>query len=80
MSPSIWQLLIVLLIVVLLFGTKRLSSLGKDLGGAIRGFKEGVRDASAPAAPQAPAAPKAVESQAPGGEVIDGTVEKKETA
>jgi len=41
---SIWQLLIVLLIVVLLFGTKKLKSLGTDLGGAIKGFKKAVND------------------------------------
>ncbi|MCC2617200.1 twin-arginine translocase TatA/TatE family subunit [Aestuariibacter halophilus] len=44
MGISIWQLLIVLLIVVLLFGTKRLKSLGGDLGTAIKGFKSAVSD------------------------------------
>ena len=39
---SIWQLAIVLLIVVLIFGTKRLKSIGSDLGGAIKGFKKAV--------------------------------------
>jgi sec-independent protein translocase protein TatA len=42
MGPSIWQLLIIVLIVVLLFGTKRLSSLGSDLGSAIKGFKNSL--------------------------------------
>ena len=41
---SIWQLAIVLLIVVLIFGTKRLKSIGSDLGGAIKGFKKAVDD------------------------------------
>lgn len=41
---SIWQLLIVLVIVILLFGTKRLKSLGSDLGSAIKGFKSSVSD------------------------------------
>ena len=41
---SIWQLLIVLAIVVLLFGTKRLGSIGSDLGAAIKGFKKSVKD------------------------------------
>ncbi|MEO0435890.1 MAG: twin-arginine translocase TatA/TatE family subunit [Pseudomonadota bacterium] len=41
---SIWQLLIVLAIVVLLFGTKRLRSLGSDLGGAVRGFRKSMQD------------------------------------
>lgn len=40
---SIWQLLIVLAIIVLLFGTKKLGSLGSDLGSAIRGFKDSVK-------------------------------------
>lgn len=39
---SIWQLLIILAIVVLLFGTKRLSTLGTDLGGAIKGFRKSL--------------------------------------
>lgn len=41
---SVWQLLIVLLIVVLLFGTKRLKSIGGDLGEAIKGFRKSVND------------------------------------
>ena len=39
---SIWQLAIVLLIVVLIFGTKRLKSIGSDLGGAFKGFKKSM--------------------------------------
>lgn len=39
---SIWQLAIVLLIVVLIFGTKRLKSIGSDLGGAVKGFKKAI--------------------------------------
>ena len=39
---SIWQLVIILVIVLLIFGTKRLKGLGGDLGGAIKGFKEAV--------------------------------------
>jgi sec-independent protein translocase protein TatA len=41
---SIWQLLIILLIIVLLFGTKKLKTLGTDLGGALKGFKQAVKD------------------------------------
>jgi len=41
---SIWQLLIILAIVVLVFGTKRLKNMGSDLGGAIKGFKKAVSD------------------------------------
>lgn len=43
---SIWQLLIVLLIVVLLFGTKKLKGIGGDLGGAVKGFKKALNDES----------------------------------
>jgi sec-independent protein translocase protein TatA len=41
---SFWQLLIILVIVMLLFGTKRLSSLGSDLGNAIKGFRNAMRE------------------------------------
>jgi sec-independent protein translocase protein TatA len=41
---SIWQLLIVLLIVVMIFGTKRLKDIGQDLGGALKGFKKAMSD------------------------------------
>ena len=41
---SIWQLLIVLAIVIMLFGTKRIRSLGTDLGGAFKGFRDAVKD------------------------------------
>lgn len=43
---SIWQLLIILVIVVLLFGTKRLKNIGSDLGSAVKGFKKSVTDES----------------------------------
>ena len=39
---SVWQLLIILLIVVLIFGTKRLKSIGSDLGGAVKGFRKAM--------------------------------------
>ena len=42
--PSIWQLLIVLAIVILVFGAKRLRNLGGDLGGAVKGFKTAMSD------------------------------------
>ncbi|EED32197.1 putative mttA/Hcf106 family [gamma proteobacterium NOR5-3] len=41
---SIWQLLIILAIVVMLFGTKRLRSLGSDLGSAVKGFRSSMQD------------------------------------
>jgi sec-independent protein translocase protein TatA len=45
---SLWQLGIVLLIVVLIFGTKKLKSIGGDLGGAVKGFKRAMSDDDAP--------------------------------
>jgi sec-independent protein translocase protein TatA len=73
---SIWHWLIVLVVVVLIFGTKKLRNIGQDLGGAVKGFKEGMKtpeDAAAAAAsdPQQPA------QQIPG-KTIDAEV-KKET-
>lgn len=43
---SIWHWLIVLLIIALVFGTKKLRNIGSDLGGAVKGFKEGMKDAN----------------------------------
>ena len=44
---SMWQLLIVLVIVIVIFGTKRLTSMGGDLGGAVKGFRKAMGDAEA---------------------------------
>ena len=54
-SFSIWHWLVVLLIVVLVFGTKKLKNIGSDLGSAIKGFKDGLKDGGA-AADTAPTA------------------------
>lgn len=43
---SIWQLLIILVIVVLLFGTKRLKNIGSDLGNAVKGFRSAMNDSN----------------------------------
>ncbi|KGM41906.1 preprotein translocase subunit TatA [Aquabacterium sp. NJ1] len=53
-SFSIWHWLIVLLIVVMVFGTKKLKNVGTDLGAAVKGFKDGMKDGttSADAPPQ----------------------------
>jgi sec-independent protein translocase protein TatA len=58
-SFSIWHWLVVLLIVVLVFGTKKLKNIGTDLGGAVKGFKDGVRDGGASAAGTDAATPPA---------------------
>ena len=56
-SFSIWHWLIVLLVVVMIFGTKKLKNIGSDLGEAVKGFKEGVKGAENAAPGSAPAAP-----------------------
>ena len=55
-SFSIWHWLIVLLIVVMVFGTKKLKNIGSDLGGAVKGFKDGMKDGGASAEEAKPAA------------------------
>ena len=69
-SFSIWHWLIVLVIVLLVFGTKKLRNIGADLGGAVRGFKEGMKGADE----QKPAAG---EIAAPG-TTIEGEVKDKQ--
>jgi len=68
---GIWQLLIILVIVVMLFGTKRLKNLGSDLGGALKGFKTAIKEDEE----------EQVEKIDDGvtGETIDSTAEKVET-
>lgn len=70
-SFSIWHWLIVLLVVILIFGTKKLRSLGTDLGGAVRGFKDGMKseeDKSQQAKGEIPAST---------GQTIEGEVKDK---
>ena len=67
-SFSIWHWLIVLLIVVMVFGTKKLRNVGKDLGGAVSDFKSGMKsgeDATKAATAEAPpvAAPNVIEGE-----------------
>jgi sec-independent protein translocase protein TatA len=54
-SFSIWHWLIVLLIIVLVFGTKKLKNIGSDMGAAVKGFKDGIREGAAPETPVPPA-------------------------
>ena len=63
---SIWQLLIILLIVVMLFGTKKLRNLGSDLGGALKGFKTAMKEG------------EDEKSDSSDGESIDSTAKKAE--
>ncbi|MBW4047640.1 MAG: Sec-independent protein translocase subunit TatA [Proteobacteria bacterium] len=61
---SIWHWLIVLVIVMMVFGTKKLKNIGTDLGQAVKGFKDGMRDAEA-SEPPAPATSSAQTAQLP---------------
>jgi sec-independent protein translocase protein TatA len=62
---SIWHWLIVLVIIMLVFGTKKLRNIGSDLGGAVKGFKEGVKEGSADSAPSSdPQASKTIDVDA----------------
>ena len=71
MGISIPQLLIILLIVALLFGTKKLRSIGSDLGSALKGFKNAMKEDD----PEA-----AAKSDEEEGKVIEGEVQQKEQA
>lgn len=62
---SIWHWLIVLLIVVMIFGTKKLKNIGSDLGSAVKGFKDGMKDGAADAADPAAAPPAGQVTNAP---------------
>jgi sec-independent protein translocase protein TatA len=67
---SIWHWLVVLLIVLLVFGTKKLRNIGADLGGAVRGFKDGMKQSGDKHAESAP-------SGQLGGHTIEGEVKDK---
>lgn len=59
-SFSIWHWLIVLAIVVIVFGTKKLKNIGSDLGGAVKGFKDGMKDGGTAPEDKSAAAPEQV--------------------
>ena len=69
-SFSIWHWVIVLVIVLLIFGTKKLRNMGADLGGAVRGFKDGMREGGEKPA-EAGASPQVT------GKTIEGEVKGK---
>lgn len=73
-SFSIWHWLIVLVIVMLVFGTKKLRNVGSDLGGAVKGFKDGMKDASADKSSE-----KAAEPQQVTGQTIDVEARREQT-
>jgi sec-independent protein translocase protein TatA len=78
-SLSIWHWLIVLLIVVMVFGTKKLKNMGGDLGGAVKGFKDGMKDGTATADDKAaaPAGQVANAAAAPEKTTIDVEARQK---
>ena len=73
MHFSIWQLLLVLVIVVLLFGTKKLRNVGGDLGEALKNFKKAVKDGDEEAKQEAP-----TQVSQPQGRVIDSEAKEKD--
>jgi sec-independent protein translocase protein TatA len=79
MGFSIWQLIIILAIVLLLFGTKKLKNIGGDIGGAIRSFRSAVREGESESTK--PEEPAKVTQQDAQGRVIEGeaTKEKEKT-
>jgi sec-independent protein translocase protein TatA len=75
---SIWHWGIVLLIVVLVFGTKKLKNMGSDLGGAVKGFKDGMKDGAANATDKAEgAAGQVANSAAASKDTIDVEAKQK---
>jgi sec-independent protein translocase protein TatA len=76
MGFSIWHLLVVLLIVVLLFGTKRLSTIGKDMGSAVKGFRDAMRDPQEDQAKQDKETPRLKQDDAQA--IKEGKVESRE--
>lgn len=77
---SIWQLLIVLGIIILIFGTKKLRNVGSDLGGAVKGFKNAVNEDDKDDAKRDPAAPQAKVSHEEPVNTYDVQAEENTTA
>lgn len=76
---SIWHWLIVLVVVVLIFGTKKLRNIGQDLGGAVKGFKEGMKSSEDDANAAKDAAADAANQAKIGAQTIEGEVRKETT-
>lgn len=76
-SFSIWHWAIVLVIVMLVFGTKKLRNIGADLGGAVKDFKQGMRDEKSEAPAQQITQSSATSSAQPTGQTIEGEVQNK---
>ncbi len=78
MGPSLWQLLIVLVIVLLLFGTKKLRNIGGDLGSAIKSFRGAVKDSGKGESTEESTEQSSQIEQEPASTAIDGEVTNKE--
>jgi sec-independent protein translocase protein TatA len=74
---SIWHWIIVLLVVVMVFGTKKLRNLGSDLGGAVKGFKDGIKDGGTAATEEKTSAPSQVAHVSTEKNTIDVEVRQK---
>ncbi|AVV34464.1 Sec-independent protein translocase subunit TatA [Cobetia sp. cqz5-12] len=75
---SIWQLLIVLGIIILIFGTKKLRNVGSDLGGAVKGFKGAMKEEEKKS--DEPTAQQKVAHEEKRGDTIDVEAESRDTA
>ncbi len=78
-SFSIWHWLIVLLIVVLVFGTSKLKNLGRDLGSGIKGFKDGLKEGQEETNAAAKEDPKQVTAQKAEADTVDVQAKEKVT-
>ena len=78
MGISIWQLLIILAIVLLLFGAKRLRNLGSDLGASVRGFRDAMKDGEKDADQEKDSAPqgRVINNEIGKENIIDGEIIK----
>lgn len=70
-SFSIWHWLIVLVVVVLIFGTKKLKNVGADLGGAVKGFKDGMKEGGNSGSDMPVAPPQQVSNKAHDSNTVD---------
>ena len=74
-AMSIWHWLIVLVIILLVFGTKKLRNIGQDLGGAVKGFKDGMKDGTAEKSDAQQQIAAGADKEK--GQTIDGEVKEK---
>lgn len=78
MGIGVWELLIILAIVLLIFGAKKIKNLGGELGGAIKNFKQAMKEEEAKPQEPSQAEPKQIPPASGSGRVIDAEVTSKE--